>query len=280
MVGDPKLSSTDLTKPVVLIDHGNVAEVRLNRPEKLNAIDNAMFAELISIGEQLSSEGSVRAVVLSGEGRGFCSGRDVDVLSRKDEMQPSSGGAPKRPPGRNTNRSQHAAWLWSELPVPVIAALHGVVFGGGLQIALGADIRIVSPDVRLSVLEIRWGLVPDITGTYTLPRLVGLDVAKEMTWTGRVVNGEEAVRVGLATRLVDDPREEAINLAKVIASQNPDAVRAAKRLLSASLSRSPGEQFLDEESTIASLRGTRNQLESVASYLEGRPPVFIDPTDL
>jgi enoyl-CoA hydratase/carnithine racemase len=194
-------------------------------------------------------------------------------------MQPSNG-APKRSPGRDTNRSQQAAWLWSELPVPVIAALHGVVFGGGLQIALGADIRIVSPDVRLSVLEIRWGLVPDITGTYTLPRLVGLDVAKEMTWTGRVVNGEEAVRVGLATRLVDDPREEALNLAKLIASQNPDAVRAAKRLLGASLSRSPAEQFLDEESTIASLRGTRNQLESVASYLEGRSPIFIDPTDL
>jgi enoyl-CoA hydratase/carnithine racemase len=267
------IETTDAAR-VLVIEHGKVLEVRLNRPEKLNAIDDAMLTELIAVGEGLASNGEVRAVVLSGEGRGFCSGRDLAVLSDSDSHRP----APERSPHRITNRSQHAAWLWAELPMPVIAAIHGVAFGGGLQIALGADIRIVSADAKLSILEIRWGLTPDITGTYTVSRLVGLDVAKEMTWTGRVVSGEEAVRLGLATRLAEDPREEALTLAQTIASQSPDAVRASKRLLNSSLAATPEEQFLEEESTIASLRGTKNQREAVAAYLEKRSPTFNDPS--
>jgi enoyl-CoA hydratase/carnithine racemase len=260
------------TARVLIIEHGNVLEVRLNRPEKLNALDDAMLTELIAAGEGLARNEKVRAVVLSGEGRGFCSGRDLAVLSNSDQPRP----APERSPDRITNRSQHVAWLWSELPMPVIAAVHGVAFGGGLQIALGADIRIVSADAKLSVLEIRWGLIPDITGTYTLPRLVGLDVAKEMTWTGRVVGGEEAVRLGLATRLAEDPRAEALAMARTIASHSPDAVRASKRLLNASPTATPEEQFLEEESTISSLRGTNNQREAIAAYLEKRSPAFDD----
>jgi enoyl-CoA hydratase/carnithine racemase len=269
------MTETDATSRVRLIEHDSVLEVRLNRPEKLNALDDDMLTELIAAGEGLARNGKVRAVVLSGEGRGFCSGRDLAVLSNTDRPR-----VPERSPDRIANRSQHVAWLWSELPMPVIAALQGVVFGGGLQIALGADIRIVSSDARLSALEIRWGLVPDITGTYTLPRLVGLDVAKEMTWTGRVVSGEEAVRLGLATRLAEDPRAEALMLAQSIASQNPEAVRAAKRLLSESLTRTPEVQFLDEESTIALLRGTKNQLESVTAYVEKRSPTYDDLPDI
>jgi enoyl-CoA hydratase/carnithine racemase len=268
------MTDTSDTPRVLVIEHGNVLEVRLNRPEKLNAIDDAMLTELIAAGESLARNEEVRAVVLSGEGRGFCSGRDLAVLSNSEQLRPP----PERTPDRITNRSQHAAWLWSELPIPVIAAVHGVAFGGGLQIALGADIRIVSADAKLSVLEIRWGLIPDITGTFTIPRLVGLDVAKEMTWTGRVVGGEEAVRLGLATRLADDPRAEALTLAHTIASQSPDAVRASKRLLNSSLTATPEEQFLDEESTIASLRGTKNQHEAIAAYLEKRSPAFDDPS--
>jgi len=260
---------------VVLIEHGSVLEIRLNRPEKLNAIDDAMLTELIAAGDGLSQNRAVRAVVLSGEGRGFCSGRDLAALRHNDGIRRR----PDRRPEKVTNRSQHAAWLWTELAIPVIAALHGVVFGGGLQIALGADIRIVSSEARLSALEVRWGLTPDITGTYTMPRLVGLDVAKEMIWTGRMVDGEEAVRIGLATRLAEDPRKEALALAQTIASQNPEAIRAAKRLLGASLLRTPEEQFLDEESTIASLRGTVNQLESIGSYIEKRSPIYHDLLD-
>jgi enoyl-CoA hydratase/carnithine racemase len=273
------IMTADETGRLLIFEHGAVLEVRLNRPEKLNAIDDVMLTELIAIGEELSRSGKVRAVVLAGEGKGFCSGLDVAALSKMDDRRKANSETSKRPAGRITNRSQHAAWLWSELPMPVIAALHGVVFGGGLQIALGADVRLVSPDAKLSALEIRWGLVPDITGTFTLPRLVGVDVAKEMTWTGRAVSGEEAVRLGLATMLADDPRIEALALAQSIASQNPDAVRAAKRLLNASMSRTPEEQFLDEESTIASLVGTNNQLESVAAYLGKRTPNYTDPAN-
>jgi enoyl-CoA hydratase/carnithine racemase len=263
---------------VIVLTHGAVVEVRLNRPEKLNALDDTMLSELIEVGENLAESTTVRAVVLSGEGRGFCAGLDVAALSKMKDRRAATGDARARPPDRITNRSQHAAWLWSELPVPVIAALHGVVFGGGLQIALGADIRIVSRDVKLAALEVRWGLVPDITGTYSLPRVVGLDVAKELTWTGRVVGGDEAVRLGLATRVVDNPLDESLALAASIASHNPDAVRAAKRLLNDSLSHSPEEQFRDEELSINSLIGSTNQLESVAAHLEKRAPRYVDPS--
>ncbi len=275
-----RVPATDMRESgrVITIEHGAVLEVRLNRPEKLNALDDAMLDELIDAGAAVSRDTAIRVVVLSGEGRGFCSGLDTASLSKMEDRRRSSSATRTRSQGRSTNRSQHAAWLWSELPIPVIAAVHGVAFGGGLQLALGADLRLVSVDAQLSALEIRWGLVPDITGTYTLPRLVGLDVAKEMIWTGRVVSGGEAVRIGLATRLADDPREEALALATTIATQNPDAVRAAKRLLNASPSRTPDDQFLDEEATIASLIGTENQLESVAAYLEKRSPRFVDPS--
>ncbi|MBW2400216.1 MAG: enoyl-CoA hydratase/isomerase family protein, partial [Deltaproteobacteria bacterium] len=181
----------------VAVDNG-VADVRLNRADKLNALDAAMFQALAETGSGLASEPSLRAVVLSGEGRGFCAGLDVGS---------------------------------SELPVPVIAALHGVIFGGGLQIALAADIRLVTPDARLSVMEIKWGLIPDMTGSQTLRRLVRLDVAKELTFTGRIVSGIEAVELGLATRVSDDPHAEALELARGIAGRSPDAIRAGKRLL-------------------------------------------------
>ena len=164
------------------------------------------------------------------------------------------------------------------MAVPVIAAVHGVALGGGFQIALGADIRIVAPDVRMSVLEIRWGLIPDMTGTHMLPRLVPLDVAKELLWTGRMVSGEEAVTLGLATRVSDDPRRDALALAAEVAASNPFAIRAGKRLLNQSGQVSQGEQFRDEASTMASLIGTPNQVEAVQAYFEKRPPVFADPT--
>ena len=184
-----------------------VADVRLNRPEKRNALDNAMFAGLITAGERLKSEPGVRAVVLSGEGPDFCAGldfgafqamRDGERLSLQVDLPPAQG------PARATG--QRAAYVWAELPVPVIAAVTGNALGGGLQIALGADIRIVAPDARMSVLEIRWGLIPDMTGSQLLPELVGRDVAKDLTFSGRVVSGTEAVALGLATRTDPDPR--------------------------------------------------------------------------
>jgi enoyl-CoA hydratase/carnithine racemase len=156
----------------------------------------------------------------------------------------------------------------------VIAAVHGPALGGGIQIALGADIRIVAPDAKLSVLESRWGLIPDMTGTALLPKVVGLDVAKELTFTGRMVSGEEAVQLGLATRVADDPHAAAMELAAELVLRSPDALRQAKRLLNLSGTRPIAEQFADERESIAGLIGSPNQVESTMAYFEKRAPRF------
>jgi enoyl-CoA hydratase/carnithine racemase len=257
---------------------GAVADVRLNRPEKRNALDGAMFAGLVTAGERLRSEPGVRAVVLSGAGPDFCAGldfgwframRDGERLSAQVDLPPGHG--PARAAG------QRAAYVWAEIPVPVIAAVTGNALGGGLQIALGADIRIVAPDARMSVLEIRWGLVPDMTGTQLLPELVGRDVAKELTFTGRVVDGTEAVALGLATRVDPDPRRAALELAASIAGRSPDAIRAAKRLLDLAGRVDLETGFAAEQKEIGALIGRPNQTEAVTAEFEQRPPRFTDP---
>ena len=259
---------------------GGVADVRLNRPDKINALDTAMFAAIVDAGEALKSDPSVRAVVLSGEGRGFCAGLDFSSFQAMAGGGGDGGERPQRQitdiEGRITHLGQQAAYVWQELEVPVIAAIHGVALGGGAQIALGADLRIVAPDARISILEIRWGLVPDMTGTAMLPLLVGLDVAKELALTGRMVSGEEAVRIGLATRLSDSPLDDALELAREIAGKSPHAVRGVKRLLNASPGRPVADQFADERTTIGALIGSKNQVEAVTAYFEKREPVFTD----
>jgi enoyl-CoA hydratase/carnithine racemase len=256
---------------------GGVADVRLNRPDKINALDVAMFTGLVETGEALKGDASVRAVVLSGEGRGFCAGLDFGSF----QAMAGDGGADEAPTrsigdteGRITHLGQQAAYVWQELEVPVIAAVHGVALGGGIQIALGADLRFVAPDARLSVLEIRWGLVPDMTGTVMLPRLVGLDVAKELTFTGRMVSGEEAGRIGLATRVTATPLDDALDLARELAAKSPAAVRGAKRLLNASGTRGLAEQLAAERQEIGRLIGSPDQVEAVTAYFEKREPVF------
>ena len=279
----------------VQIDDG-VADVRLNRPDKLNALDGDMFVALVDTAARLAKDNSVRAVVLSGEGRAFSAGLDfsgfmamaggrvtVDAgggeggAANTDRPEGEGMGGIGRTDGRITHLAQQAAHGWSEVPVPVIAAIWGHCLGGGLQIALGADLRIVHPEAKLSVLEIRWGLSPDMTGTATLPRLVGPDVAKELTWTGRNVSGDEAARLGLATRTSESPLEDALALAREIAGKSPHAVRGVKRLIDQSGTASLAEQYEDERRTIASLIGTPNQVESVAAFFEKRAPSFTDP---
>jgi enoyl-CoA hydratase/carnithine racemase len=265
---------------VSIEDH--VADVRFNRPDKINALDGAQFAAIVDAGEELKGNPDVRAVVVSGNGRGFCAGLDFSSF----QAMAGGGGvdAPSDRPqrgigdleGRITHLGQQAAYVWQELHCPVIAAVHGVALGGGAQIALGADMRIVAPDAQISILEIRWGLIPDMTGTAMLPLLVGLDRAKELTFTGRMVSGAEAAQIGLATRVSDTPLEDALALAREIASKSPTAVRGAKKLLNASPYRGVAEQFADERATIGSLIGSANQVEAVMAYFEKRDPKFVD----
>jgi enoyl-CoA hydratase/carnithine racemase len=256
---------------------GGVADVRLNRPDKLNALDPAMFEALADTGEALKNDPSVRAVVLSGEGRGFCAGLDFGSFQQMAGASDRSSVTDlSRRDGRITNRGQQAAYVWYEMPAPVIAAVHGACLGGGFQIALACDIRLVAPDVKMSVLEVRWGLSPDMTGTQLLPKVVGLDVAKELTFTGRMIDGEEAVRLGVATRVCDAPREDALVLAHEIAGKSPQAVKGAKALLNLAGTVSLEEGFKAEERTISGLIGTPNQVEAVTAYFEKRAPIFTD----
>lgn len=268
----------------VTVDDG-VADVALCRPEKMNALDHEMFVGLIEAGDRVANDPSVRAVVLHGTGRCFCAGLDMASFRQMagggrnsgDQGRPARSLLGKSSAASPANFAQRAAWVWTEVPVPVIAAVHGVAFGGGLQLALAADIRIVAPDARLSVLEIKWGLIPDMTGTQTLRRLVPLDVAKELTFTGREISGAEAVRLGLATRESADPLAEATALAREIASKSPDAIRAGKQLLDASGLLDVAQGLKLEARLQASLIGSPNQAESVMAAMEKRPAKFPDP---
>ncbi len=256
-----------------------VADVRLNRPEKLNALDSAMFDGIAAAIERIAEDATVRAVVLSGEGRAFCAGLDMGSLAAMADSAPqgASSDLGRRAPGQIANRAQLAAYGWSQLPVPVIAAVHGVALGGGAQIALGADLRIVAPASQISIFEISWGLVPDMSATVTLPRLVGADVAKELAWTARLVSGTEAVSIGLATRVAEDPRSEALRLAHEIASRNPHAVRAAKRMFASRPTATDAERLATESAEMAALIGSPNQAEAVRARMEKREPLFADP---
>jgi enoyl-CoA hydratase/carnithine racemase len=248
----------------------SIADVRLNRPDKLNAIDPGMFTALSEAAAALAERGDVRAVVLSGNGRAFCAGLDLGALGAG---MPSS--IAERTHGI-ANLWQHAVWGWRELPVPVIAAVHGVAFGGGLQIALAADIRIVAPDAQLAVMEARWGLVPDMAGFALLRDLVRDDVARELTYTARKVPAAEAVEIGLATRVADDPHKTALELASKIAAGSPLAVRAAKRLFATSRDAGAAEILLAESREQEQLIHGPDVAEILTAQAENRPPRFAD----
>lgn len=257
-----------------------VADVRLVRADKMNALDQAMFEALVAATERLSKEKGVRVVVLSGEGRAFCAGLDMGRFAAMKEK--GGNGIPggenrdltKRTHGQ-ANFPQQAVWGWRQLPVPVIAAVHGVAFGGGFQLALGADMRFLSPDARMSIMEIKWGLVPDMAGTPILANLVRDDILRELTYTARIFSAQEAMTYGLATRICDDPRAGALEVAREIAGKSPDAIRAAKRLLN-NLSVDPGPALLAESVEQQRLIGGANQTEAVHSNLEKRAAKFVD----
>jgi enoyl-CoA hydratase/carnithine racemase len=258
-----------------------IADVRMTRADKRNALDNAMFQALADAGERLKTEPGVRVVVLSGDGPSFCAGLDMGTMSALaggGERQAQSSGNPgEMKDGRITHLGQQVCWVWQEVPVPVIAAVHGHAIGGGIQVALGADIRIVHPDTKMSVREIHWGLVPDMTGTMMLSQLVRADVAKELVLTARMFDGREAYELGIATKLSDTPYDDAMVMAREIAGRSPDAVRAGKALLNGLFNQGAAEQFAAERHHIGSLIGRPNQMEAVMSNFEQRPANFVDP---
>lgn len=261
---------------------GGVADVRLVRADKMNAIDNAMFEALVETGERLKAERGLRAVVLSGEGRAFCAGLDMGSFQQMASGERRSGdrSVEALTRGRTSagaNRAQQACYVWREVPVPVIAAVTGVAFGGGFQLALGADLRFVAPDARMSVMEIKWGLVPDMAGLVLLRGLVRDDVARELTWSGRIFNGEEAAAMGLATRVCADPRAEALAFAREVAGRSPHAIRAGKRLLNLAASDADiATIFLEETKEQVALIGSANQVEAVMANLQKRDPAFAE----
>jgi len=253
---------------IAVDDH--VAVVTLNRPDKHNALDGPMFEGIVEAAAEVAARPDVRAVVLHGAGPSFCSGLDVSAMGSLDNLV-------TREEGQRSNLAQRTCTDWIDLAAPVIAAVHGNCFGGGLQVALGADIRFAAPDARLSVMESKWGLVPDMGITSTLPRLVRIDIAKELTFTARVISGSEAAALGLVTRATEDPLAAALELAREIAARSPDAVRAAKRLYNSSW-HGPVEDALRLETELqVGLIGSPNQIEAVRAGMAKEPANFADP---
>ena len=273
-----------MQEQLVTIDiNGGVADVRLNRPEKYNALSQSMFKAIIDAGEQLRDDKSLRAVVLSGNGRGFCAGLDMDSFAKMGDSDKAAaqGGSETKSlldtDGQVENFAQRPALVWKYLQVPVIAALHGVAYGGGAQIALGADIRIAAPDLKMSVMEIKWGLVPDMSITQTLRDLLPMDVAKQLTFTGQVLSGKEAQELGLVTQVAEDPHTQAMNMAREIAGKSPDAIRAAKQLFETAWHADAKTGLELEAELQAGLIGSANQREAIAANFAKRAPEFNDP---
>ena len=258
-------------------DH--VADVRLNRPDKMNAVNPEMWRAIGEAGASLADDRDVRAVVLSGNGRAFCAGLDMESMAGMvsgSAKGPGDAGT-ESDDARPGNVFQRAALVWKRLPMPVIAAVHGVAFGAGAQIALGADIRIVAPDMRFSILEIKWGLIPDVGISQTLREVVALDVAKELTWTGRILDGESARALGLATHVSEDPLAHALELAGEIAGKSPHAIRFGKQLLEASWHADEHTGLALEARLQRELIGSPNQTEAVRANFEKRAPDFERP---
>ena len=254
-----------------------IADVRLNRADKMNALDPAMFKAIADTGARLKEDTSLRAVVLSGEGRAFCVGLDVEriIATGKGESILPFADLTKRTHGI-ANFVQHIVWIWREMPVPVIAAVHGTAFGGGFQLALGADLRYVAPGTRLGIIESKWGLVPDMAGTQLMRSLAREDVVRELTYTGRIFSAEEALAYGFATRLVANPLAEALVTARDIAGRSPNAIRAAKRLLNQAVAGDTLAGLTAETNEQRALIGSTNQVEAVRANLENRAPRFAD----
>lgn len=252
----------------------HIADVMLNRADKYNALDLQMFEALGEAADEVRRDRSVRAVVLHGAGDNFCAGIDVDLFSGPEVDFATTLSSPVKPSAANVY--QRAAYAWRELPMPVICALQGITFGGGLQVALGADIRYAAPNTQLSIMESKWGLIPDMAISTTLRNIVAPDRVKELAWSGRVFSADEALQLGLLTAVTDDPLDVARRMAQTCAGKSPDAIRGIKSLVNKAWLMTEEEALALEAELQSGVIGGKNQLEAVAANLEKRQPGFKD----
>ena len=250
-------------------DH--IARVTLTRGDKMNALDREMMEAIVAAGQEVAAS-DARVVILSGEGKSFCAGLDVASFAGMGQVDPEDWLMPRT--HEDANLVQEVALVWRRVPVPVIAALQGAVFGGGLQLAMGADIRIAAPDARLAVMEMKWGLVPDMGAMVLLPQLMRSDVLRQMTYTAKPASGEQAERWGLVTSLAEDPLAEAEALARDIAGRSPSAMRAAKRLIDVAEQAPRADVLIAESREQVALIGTAEQMEVIAAEMQGRKAAF------
>lgn len=267
-------------------DH--IAMIKLTRADKMNALDGAMIDGIIDAAERLKTDASVRVAIISGDGRAFCAGLDMANFARMsqgpDGKGDGNGGSSDVTSGPSakleerthglTNRAQQVSWGWREAPVPVIAAAHGVALGGGFQLFMGADIRYAAPATRFSIMEIRWGLIPDMGTTHVMARLAREDKLKELALTGRIFESDEAYEIGFLTRVCNDPLAAALETAQTIASKNPDAIRSTKELFNSQADRYAADMLLQESVLQDKIIGFPNQVEAVRAELEQRTAHF------
>ncbi|MEX0371366.1 MAG: crotonase/enoyl-CoA hydratase family protein [Tateyamaria sp.] len=251
----------------------HIAHVRLTRADKMNAVDQAMIDGIIAAGREVAVS-EARVCVLSGDGKGFCAGIDVGGLGAMLGKDPNDLLMPRTHGEGTTNQWQEVAMVWTRVPMPVIAAVHGVCFGAGLQLALGADMRIAAPDAKFAVMEMKWGIVPDMGGMVLLPRLVRSDVTRKLTYTAEPVSAAQAAAWGLVTEVADDPLGVAMDLAETLTLKSPTALRAAKALINFAETNDPEAVLLEESRVQAGLMGRPEQMEVVAAQIQKRTPVF------
>ena len=263
-----------MSERVSISIESHVAEVMLDRPDKMNALDIGMFEALDAAARRLQGEQAVRAVVLCGAGENFCAGIDVTTFSEGGPEAVKTLLAPVE--GSIANLAQRAAYAWRELRMPVICALQGVVFGGGFQVAMGADLRFAAPDTQLSIMESKWGIIPDMAITTTLRGIVPPDRIKELAWSGRVFGAAEALDLGMLTAIEDDPLAAARTVAEAVAARSPHAIRGVKRLVNEAWSLSEEAALALEARIQMGLLGSPNQQEAVLANMQRRKPEFAD----
>ncbi|OUS08339.1 enoyl-CoA hydratase [Rhodobacterales bacterium 52_120_T64] len=253
---------------------GPIAHVVLNRAEKRNALDQAMLEAIAETIEQLANAGGTRAVVLSGDGAAFCAG--LDFMSFAAMLQnPESVDFIARSHG-DANLFQHVSTGWRDLPMPVITALHGVAFGGGFQIMLGADIRVAAPHTKFSIMEAKWGLVPDMGGMALMPALARQDIVRRLSYTAEIFDAAQALEWGFVTEVTEDPLARAMELAAQISARSPDGTQVSKRLISNTWGANRKDTLMAESEAQKSVLGGENQMEAVMANFEKRPPIFKD----